>query len=119
MESWSEVLEWSGVRFWSGKSREECSCDVCVCGQVLINLVTVMDQLHTWNTQFVVHSTERSIGAILEWSVGVESWSQIMEWQKYLLFAHKIVYSMEMTPAKFCSTNWRCSRTFRTVLELF
>ena len=28
--SWSEVLEWSGVRF-----RMECSCDVCVCGQVL------------------------------------------------------------------------------------
>ena len=23
------------------------------------------------------------------------------------------------SPAKFCSTNWRCSRTFRTVLELF
>ena len=22
-------------------------------------------------------------------------WSQILEWQKYLLFAHKIVYSME------------------------
>ena len=26
---WSEVLEWSEVRFWSGKSRMECSCDVC------------------------------------------------------------------------------------------
>ena len=29
---WSGVLEWSiGVRFWSCKSRMECSCDVCVC----------------------------------------------------------------------------------------
>ena len=35
---------WSGVRFWSGKSGMECSCDVCVCGQVLCNLVKVMDQ---------------------------------------------------------------------------
>ena len=29
-EFWSRVLEWSGDRFWSGKSRMECSCDVCV-----------------------------------------------------------------------------------------
>ena len=31
MYSWSRVLEWSGVRIWSGKSRIECSCYVCVC----------------------------------------------------------------------------------------
>ena len=30
-EFWSGVLELSGVRFWSGKSRVECGCDVCVC----------------------------------------------------------------------------------------
>ena len=28
-ESWRVVLEWSGVKFSSGKSRMECSCDVC------------------------------------------------------------------------------------------
>ena len=27
---WGGVLEWIGVRFWRGKSRMECSCDVCM-----------------------------------------------------------------------------------------
>ena len=45
VESWSGVLEWRiGVRFWSGKSRMVCSCDACVCGQVLCNPVIVMNQ---------------------------------------------------------------------------
>ena len=32
-----------------------------------------------------------------------------------------VVYSLEgtCTPAKFCSTNWRCSRTVLEQLELF
>ena len=41
-----------------------------------------------------MHSMEWSFKAVLEWSIGVE-WSQILEWQKYLLFAHKTVHSME------------------------
>ena len=35
-ELWSGVLERSGVRFWSGKIRMECSCGVCVLVCVLL-----------------------------------------------------------------------------------
>ena len=45
VESWSRVLEWSGIRFWRDQSRMECSCDVCVCvAKFLCNLVIVMYQ---------------------------------------------------------------------------
>ena len=39
VDSWSGVLEWS--RFWSGKSRIECSCMcvcVCVCVRVCVSV---------------------------------------------------------------------------------
>ena len=42
---WSPGAEyWNGVRFWRGQSRMECSCDMCVCGQVLCNLEIVIKQ---------------------------------------------------------------------------
>ena len=47
----------------------------------------------SWFRHHVFFGVE-SWSRALEWSIGVE-WSQILTKQKYLLFAHKIMYSME------------------------
>ena len=41
----------------------------------------------------------------------------LISFKRYFLHPEKSI--LNLTPAKFCSTNWRCSRTVLEHLELF
>ena len=76
----SGVLELSGVRVWSGKSRMECSCDVCVTDPLYSNpklrSKTPLHRIHNfWSQIFGVLKIVYS----MEWSLETEFWSGVLE----------------------------------------